>query len=976
MTDPATYGFLPWVRRGIAALAKTQPNHSYVSLQVGLTVNTTATTPVTVRLHGPGQVTGIDPRAITRMEPTPGTMSFEPNYFPCVEFATPDFPWTFSPAVPSGAALRPWLCLVAVKVQTGVTLASRGNSLPLLQFSAPAAPISELPDLNEITSWAHAQVNGASASGLTADGSLSRIICPRQLEPHTSYLACLVPTYNAGVQAGISPDLPGNDSDLTPAWSASTTAPFSLPVYAHWTFSTGDAGDFASLARRLRSPSAPLDVGLAPMEESAPGFGMPAFPWLALSLEGALMAPQNGPTAWPVGVQAQFAAALAPILTPPPATDPIITPPMYGSGQAGNAQPTWMHDLNFDPRMRAAAGFGVRAVRADSDSLVASAWDQFQQLRQANQRLRQFQLARVVAQTTLTRHINAVEGTGSFLQLTQPMHTRLRVTLGTTATVNALVTASRISAGAVVPAFRQMARRRGPLGRRLFAVSAPPSQFVERLNQVGGTPRALAIVAPLIAPAGTVLLDAVSPNTTTTMLTATAVAAAPGWTATAVTTTTTTTTTTGATRGGTSLASSAAVATGTSTAAAPALKAGTGVTAGTTTGGTVATGTTPTAPPPVRVATNLQDDPVAPAWLRTGAKTFPRAPSFPAVLSQYVQMEARFRAAATQVVNYINQKTALISDEPELPQLTATLATAQTLMVSALNPAKTLAVRAGAQLALPTTGDPLRPQIGAPVFTRSMSLSLTAQQMLPGANTVPDETAALLVTNPRFVEAYMVGLNDEMQRELAWRQYPVASNATFFANFWGSNADIPAIASWAPTASLGANADTHSAQAVLLVRGELLRRFPNAVVTAVPAVMPAVLLVGAIIGSGTPQQRHLGTPEITPSFRGAIAPDMTFFGFPFTEATATAGLGYYFVIAEHPSEPRFGLAATAVAAPLKDWNDLAWSQVTVVNNHVSVAKPPTATGPGATWGADAAHQAYITYRQPMRVAFLATALLG
>ena len=340
-------------------------------------------------------------------------------------------------------------------------------------------------------------------------------------------------------------------------------------------------------------------------------------------------------------------------------------------------------------------------------------------------------------------------------------------------------------------------------------------------------------------------------------------------------------------------------------------------------------------------------------------------------------MEARFRAAATQVVNYINQRTALISDEPELPQLTATLATVQTLMVAAIDPTKTLAVRAGAQLLLPSAGDPLRPQVGTPVFTRPMSLALTAQQMLPGADAVPDETAALLVTNPRFVEAYMVGLNDEMRRELAWRQYPVVSNATFFTNFWGSTPDIPAIASWAATASLGTNADTHNAQTVLLVRGELLRRFPNTVVTAVPATMPAVPLAGTIIGAGNPPQRQLGTPETTPSFQGTIGTDMMFFGFPFTEATATAGLGYYFVLAEHPIEPRFGLAATAAGTtPLKDWNDLAWSQVTVVNNHVSVAKQPTATGPGATWGADAANQAYITYRQPMRIAFAAAALLG
>jgi hypothetical protein len=441
---------------------------------------------------------------------------------------------------------------------------------------------------------------------------------------------------------------------------------------------------------------------------------------------------------------------------------------MYGTWPAGGTQPTWLADLNFDPRMRAAAGFGVRAVRADQDNLIASAWNQFEQLRQANQRLRQFQLARVVAQTTLTRHVNAVEGSGAFLQLTRPMHTRLRVTLDTTATLNAHLAASRISAGVVAPAFRRLARRRGPLGRRLFAPASPPSQIVERLNQVAGTPRALAIVGALIAPAGTVLLDAVSTDTPSTLLNATAVDGAPGWRAAAV--------------------------------AGPAVSAAR---------------TLPQRPP-----INLKNDPDAPVWLRTGPKTFPDAPDFPDRFSDFLLMEARFRAAATQVVNYINQRTALISDEPELPQLTATLATAQTLMTAALDPTRTLVVRASAQFVLPSAGDPLRPQIGAPVFTRPMSLALTSQQMLPGVEAVPDETVALLVTNPRFVEAYMVGLNDEMRRELAWRQYPVISTATFFANFWGNSPDIPPIASWPPGASLGLNTDSSTAQAVLLVRGE------------------------------------------------------------------------------------------------------------------------------------------------------------
>ena len=122
--------------------------------------------------------------------------------------------------------------------------------------------------------------------------------------------------------------------------------------------------------------------------------------------------------------------ALAPHATPPPAPEPIVTPPIYGTWPANGKQPVWLQDLNFDPRMRAAAGIAVNVVRSDQDDLIASAWDQFQQLRSVNQRLRQFQLARVTAQSIMARHINALEGAGTFLQLTRPLHTRVRLNIG------------------------------------------------------------------------------------------------------------------------------------------------------------------------------------------------------------------------------------------------------------------------------------------------------------------------------------------------------------------------------------------------------------------------------------------------------------------------------------------------------------------------------------------------------------------
>ncbi len=214
MSDPAGYTFYPWVRRGASAFAQSAASSNYLNASLSLDVNGTAVGPVGVRLYGPAQVRSIDSRAIVRMEPAPNTATFEPNYFAAIEFANADMPWLFSPAVPAGATLRPWLCLVVVRAQPGVALVPRSGMLPLLQFEAPAVPLNELPNLDQIAMWAHAQ----SATGASVDSAISRIVCPRQLQPATSYIACLVPACQAGVSAGTSPDIAVDDSDVAPAW--------------------------------------------------------------------------------------------------------------------------------------------------------------------------------------------------------------------------------------------------------------------------------------------------------------------------------------------------------------------------------------------------------------------------------------------------------------------------------------------------------------------------------------------------------------------------------------------------------------------------------------------------------------------------------------------------------------------------------------------------------------------------------------
>jgi hypothetical protein len=86
---------------------------------------------------------------VIRTDPAPGSRTFEPNYFPLIELDEPALPWLFTPAG-AGAQdrLRPWLCLIVVRVQDGVRLDPPATGpLPVLRISGPAKPAAELPDL-------------------------------------------------------------------------------------------------------------------------------------------------------------------------------------------------------------------------------------------------------------------------------------------------------------------------------------------------------------------------------------------------------------------------------------------------------------------------------------------------------------------------------------------------------------------------------------------------------------------------------------------------------------------------------------------------------------------------------------------------------------------------------------------------------------------------------------------------------------
>ena len=235
--------------------------------------------------------------------------------------------------------------------------------------------------------------------------------------------------------------------------------------------------------------------------------------------------------------------------------------------------------------------------------------------------------------------------------------------------------------------------------------------------------------------------------------------------------------------------------------------------------------------------------------------------------------------------------------------------------------------------------DPLDPVRDAPLVSYPMYRPLADMApdlMLPGVAGVPPDSVALLATNPRFLEAYLVGANHEMSRQLLWRGFPTLPLATYFTAFWGAGAsgtDIPPIAGWDPTQPLGANAlSWAAAPLVLLIRSACLRLYPRASVCAAKAVLSG--------GSRVP-----GSEERYWIFSGSFEPDISYLGFDLSlnDALGTAdGLGWFFVIQQHVTEPRFGLG-------------------------------PDGANPT---GSDAAEVAANLLQQPVRVAIHATALLG
>ncbi len=216
-----------------------------------------------------------------------------------------------------------------------------------------------------------------------------------------------------------------------------------------------------------------------------------------------------------------------------------------------------------------------------------------------------------------------------------------------------------------------------------------------------------------------------------------------------------------------------------------------------------------------------------------------------------------------------------------------------------------------------------------PTFTAPLALALLTRHkdwLLPGLGNFPDDKVTILFTNTQWIESFLAGVNHEINRELLWRGYPTDRLGTPFQYFWprpDRQPDIPPMTQWDINTPLGANGAANGPDAenmvVLLVRGELLHRYPNTIAYAAHGAIDTVQNKLTLDNS---------QPWIAPQFLIKLDSKTTVFAYPIPPASIRSDIpngnaGFYFVFTEPETGPRFRFALDKTD-PLLNWSDLDW----------------------------------------------------
>lgn len=1055
MADVAEYRFLPWTRRGLAAQlpAGGADLPARPAVTVGLTLTGGLEEEVDLTVYGPGDVLGVDTRLVVRTDPVAFASDVEPNYLPAVDFDLPDLPWMFTPVgAPESQRLAPWLVLVCVDADVvDSPRVEPGTPLPRITVDGADAE-GELPDLRESWAWAHTQVVRDDAAGpvsgadLAAEPTLnvSRLVCPRRLRPGRTYHACLVPAFDAGVVRGLTGQAP-EATTAGPAWDVTSPGTTTLPVYFHWTFSTGPTGDFEHLARRLRPFECPPTVGSATMHVGSAGAALPVVDFDAggrLDMDGALRAPvADGGTLADVaddlvdGLAARVDAAAEHAAGQAGDTDPI-GPPLYAGRHLdqhaiGAERSGVLAELNLDPRRRGAAAIGAAVVRHDQEELVQAAWEQVGEVLRANRTMALARLFEEVLARLRQRTILTMADDELFLFLA-PQLDRMRLGDGT---IRSGITATSMPDRLVDGALRRLMAPRQRLMRMAARTSGATTPRVGMATGMVATLAAgttavdpthghlpdgivgiaglddlevpegvgtvdLAVLGlPVEVPAGPVRDALVSSSTAGTAVrprddldTVGVVTSAQVMRLTEV----------GGARqldGIDTLVQRLrdAVVEQPDVPAFRLTPDRGGVLEG------IARrelgdldldalhhdvarpprGRTPIDRPPID-RPPVDRPPVDRPPMDRPPVDGPDAPSPPTTTVPAPDTSPEVVTAMTTALQQAIEATTVVDRalDDSAQVVPFPLAEAATTLRAGTDPRAIVPRRLATRITVAdrrvldevVAGDHLRvapthdriwaaPRLPEPLYARLAAWD--PDRFLPGVEVIPPNAITLVETNPEFIAAFLAGVNHEFNAELLWRGYPTDGRGTSLRHFWDwvdGKPDIAEIHTWEE--SLGDQArGAGEGNLVLLVRGDLLRRYPDAVMFAWRAV------------DGDPVEDPAPDDLRHPVFAGRFDPDFTFAGFELTD-DHLEGDGWFFVIAEQPTEPRFGMdeppPGAEPAPPLPTSSAaLRWDHADVPpGGHLTIAgsRLENRTLDDHVFVADAAHLAAITLQKPFRVA--------
>jgi hypothetical protein len=1078
-----TYSFLAWLRTGVANNIAQADGDPSVKVRATLPLDVTlagsqldgSTTTQSVHrdisLYGPGDLIGVESRAMIKVEPRPWITNFESNHLPYVEFYDEDFAWRYTPAAADRTRhrLRPWMSLlVLAEPEFGNGEDIQGKPLPYIELKAGVQAANVFPPANEHWAWAHVHVNvdltqagDASMPGVlqrfeqtirdNPDRGYVRILCPRHLEPDLDYHAFLVPTFETGRLAGLGEPVPDTTVATTTAWENNQTQ---FPYYFRWQFRTGDFGDFEYLVRLLKPRPVDKHVGVRDMDVLHPGSNLPKIDLPAelggvLKLGGALRVPfttlpppdQAEVTKydqWDVPYPHFFETAMArrinladdysrsepSAVNPDGDPDPVVTSPLYGRWHAltnrvleapnGTRLPddaNWVHRLNLDPRFRVPGGFGTKVVQQNDELYMNAAWQQIGDVLSANNTIRFAQLAQAATLSWYDRHVVSLSSESAFV-LTAPLHARV---LNDGTTVATRVAESVVPQVVTSAPFRKIARPGTALAKRLDLPATTAAAVVAGVNA-----ETLQPAPPKVAPAGAIAVGDAADQVISSgepraiekqleqhpwlqylplvLLVLVVVAAVllgvfGSWIA----------------------------ATATAAVLVPAMVAlfvllrRWAQVAG--------------------VARSIREEQQTPASVdalptvsnfvvsRPGSGFTPQAGAADSPEA------VRFKSALRDAYTYTSIQF------PEADRKRLDLAALSSATVTAIDPTVTIRRRVFDTVLLPqwlvdNLVEVFTPVMAYPVFDVPMYkplADLSSELFLPNINLIPPNSMTLLETNQRFIEAYMVGLNHEMARELLWREYPTDQRGSYFRQFWDVSLmlppaptpadrenlrDIPELHLWSRHSDLGTHnqreAHGQAALLVLVIRGELLKRYPTAVIYAQKSkwhVDHGTIDVNAereLVDLSPAEEESLPPDKIRkPLFEAKVDPDIYFFGFDLGAVEARGGTtaaddpGWFFVIKERPGEPRFGLDDVPgdEVPRLINWNDLAWKHVgtapgDVIHLDKTLAfdaydagldqedKPdPEDAQAGWSPNTNAAELAYMLYRVPVLVAVHASRML-